>query len=205
MVRILTAHRVFPAKVTGGNGIAGTSVVPVLLKEYAHRLGGCNDIRLCIKRWDLDDGVVVGPGLFKTMGEQFDGRRPLAVPYEKAGCRGAESADHPKNIFHCAGPSFAFGIDLPGIATRWLVLLILRPDPATHFAGWMRRSSDALPVCGGGYRRCGGNGYTLGYGFGSIRSCAWDWSAFSCEDGGVGSGCSDSSQSLRGGKGEAEC
>jgi len=27
MVRILTAHRVFPAKVTGGNGIAGTSVV----------------------------------------------------------------------------------------------------------------------------------------------------------------------------------
>jgi hypothetical protein len=28
MVRILTAHRVFPAKVTGGNGIAGTSVVP---------------------------------------------------------------------------------------------------------------------------------------------------------------------------------
>jgi hypothetical protein len=24
MVRILTAHRVFPAKVTGGNGIAGT-------------------------------------------------------------------------------------------------------------------------------------------------------------------------------------
>jgi hypothetical protein len=28
MVRILTAHRVFPAKLTGGNGIAGTSVVP---------------------------------------------------------------------------------------------------------------------------------------------------------------------------------
>jgi len=28
MVRNLTAHRVFPAKETGGNGIAGTSVVP---------------------------------------------------------------------------------------------------------------------------------------------------------------------------------
>jgi hypothetical protein len=33
MVRILTAHRVFPAKVTGGNGIAGTSVVPNYLQE----------------------------------------------------------------------------------------------------------------------------------------------------------------------------
>jgi hypothetical protein len=33
MVRILTAHRVFPTKVTGGNGIAGTSVVPGYYKK----------------------------------------------------------------------------------------------------------------------------------------------------------------------------
>jgi hypothetical protein len=33
MVRILTAHRVFPEKVSGGNGIAGTSVVPGYFKK----------------------------------------------------------------------------------------------------------------------------------------------------------------------------
>jgi hypothetical protein len=49
MVRIHTAHRVFPAKVTGGNGIAGTSVVPLLFKEYAHRRDGCNDISVAEK------------------------------------------------------------------------------------------------------------------------------------------------------------
>ena len=46
----------------------------VTLKEYAQDCGGCNDIRLCIERQDLggfDDGVVVGPGLFETMREQF--------------------------------------------------------------------------------------------------------------------------------------
>jgi hypothetical protein len=37
MVRILTAHRVFPAKVTGGNGIAGTSVVPVYFLKNTPR------------------------------------------------------------------------------------------------------------------------------------------------------------------------
>jgi hypothetical protein len=93
-----TAHRVFPAKVTGGNGIAGTSVVPVLLKEYAHDCGGCNHFRLCIKRWDLggfDDGAVVGPGRFEAVRQQFDGWRALAAPYQKASCRCAESTHHP--------------------------------------------------------------------------------------------------------------
>jgi hypothetical protein len=69
----------------------------------------------------------------------------------------------------------------------------------------MRQRSDALLVSEGRLSRCGGNSYTLVYGFGSIRSCAWDWNSFSCEDDGVGSGCGDVSEPLCGGKGEAEC
>src|SRR5580704_10131720 len=53
-----------------------------------------------------------------------------------------------------------------------------------------------------GFRGGGGNGYTLGYGFGSIRSCAGNWSSFSCEDDGVGGGCRDSPESF-GWEGEA--
>jgi hypothetical protein len=104
MVRILTAHRVFPAKVIGGNGIAGTSVVPdYSYKQYAHRLGGCNDIRLCIKRWDLialNDGVVIRPGLFEAMGEQLDRGCTLTRPRQKSERSSAESTNRPKEFRH---------------------------------------------------------------------------------------------------------
>ena len=99
MVRILTTHRVFPAKMPGGNGIAGTSVVPSFrFKEYAHVSGGCNDFCLCIKRWDLggfDDGVVVGPGLFEAVGEEFDRLGTTGTPDQKSGDCGTEAADDP--------------------------------------------------------------------------------------------------------------
>jgi hypothetical protein len=62
---------------------------------------------LCIKRGHLgsfDDGVMVGPSLFETVREQFDGRGTPAVPYQKASCRCAKTAHHPKNILHCVAP-----------------------------------------------------------------------------------------------------
>ena len=84
---------------------------------------------------DSGDGVMVGPGVFKAMREQFDGRGALAVPDQKAGCRGAESTHHPKNIFHWRCSFFALG------------LRYLRCGHTMHLAGWMRRSSDVLLVC----------------------------------------------------------
>jgi len=52
--------------------------------------------------------VVVGPGLFEAVSEQFDGRGALAVPYQKASCCGAESAYHPKSVFHGVAPLVVF-------------------------------------------------------------------------------------------------
>jgi hypothetical protein len=147
MVRILTAHRVFPAKVTGGNGIAGTSiVVPDFFKEYAHGQVRCNDIRLCIERWDL-----------RWFRRRCDGRpRPVrgdarGVRREACACcsilksRLPRRRIHPpsKEHFSCVAPLSRSDFDLPGTAMR---LLILRSDPAMHFAGWMRQSSDVLLV-----------------------------------------------------------
>jgi len=66
------------------------------------------------------------------VGEQFDGGGAVAVPYQKASGRGAESAYHPKNIFHCVAPSLRSGSDLSGIAM--------------HLGGWMRQCSGALLV-----------------------------------------------------------
>ena len=78
MVRILTAHRVFPAKVTGGNGIAGTSVVPNSLEEDTPIAAeAATRFLLGIKPWDLGgfhEGVVIGPGLFEATRQQFNWR-----------------------------------------------------------------------------------------------------------------------------------
>jgi hypothetical protein len=53
----------------------------------------------------FDDCVVVRPGLFETMRQQFD-RRPVAgAQDQKSGCRSAKSTNHPKNIFHRIAPS----------------------------------------------------------------------------------------------------
>jgi hypothetical protein len=57
----------------------------------------------------------------------------------------------------------------------------------------------------GEFRGRGGNGYTLGYGFGSLWTGVGNWSAFGCEDDGVCGGCSDSSESVGGCAGGPEC
>jgi hypothetical protein len=59
---------------------------------------------------------MVGPGFFETVRQQFDGRRPLAVPYEKTGRRGTKSTHHPKNIFHYVAPSLCSDADLSGLS-----------------------------------------------------------------------------------------
>jgi hypothetical protein len=133
---------------------------------------------------------MVGPGGFETMREQFDWGGAIAIPYQEASGRGAESAYHPKNIFHCVAPSLRSDCDLSGIAM--------------HLGGWMRQCSGALLVSRGGFRGCGGNGYTLGYGFGSVWTGAGNRSAFGREDDGVGGGCGDLSESFGGGQGETE-
>ena len=68
MVRILTTHRVFPAKVTGGNGIAGTLRTTLLVKEYAL---ACGAAMVYIKGFlvSFDGRRVVGPGIFQVMSQ----------------------------------------------------------------------------------------------------------------------------------------
>jgi len=82
MVRILTAHRVFPAQLTGGNGIAGTSVVPgYFLNNTPRAVAAAMTFlvyRKCKDLGDFDDGVMVGPGFFEAVREEFNGRVELA-------------------------------------------------------------------------------------------------------------------------------
>jgi hypothetical protein len=52
----------------------------------------------------FDNRVVIGPGLFKAVREEFDGGCPLATPDQKADRSRTESTDHPKNIFHRVAP-----------------------------------------------------------------------------------------------------
>ena len=135
---------------------------------------------------------MVGPGVFEAVREQFDGRGALAVPDQKAGCGGAESTHHPKNIFHWRCSFFAFGLRHYDGALRCI---------------W-RVGCGEVPMCcwfvNGGFRGCGGNGYTLRYGFGSLWTGAGNWSAFSGEDDDVGGGCGYFSEPFGGGKGRAE-
>jgi hypothetical protein len=155
MVRILTAHRVFPAKVTGGNGIAGTSVVPsYLLNNTPTAAAAAMTFLLHVELYKkiglrpfLDNGVVVGPSLLESVGQQFDRLGAVAGEDQKSSRCCAESTYHPKNVFHCDDSSVRFCSDL---LTMWLV-------------GWMRQSSRAFVV---GVRfvaiaRSSGNGYTL--------------------------------------------
>ena len=104
MVRILTAHRVFPAKVTGGNGIAGTSVVPSYYLNNTPRVVAAAMTFLGYRKFrDLGGfhhGVVVGPRLFEAMRQQFDRGCAFGIPQEEAGCCRTESTNHPKNVSH---------------------------------------------------------------------------------------------------------
>jgi hypothetical protein len=61
----------------------------------------------------FDYRVVIGPGLFQPVREEFDGGCPLATPDQKADRSRTESTHHPKNIFHRVAPSIVL------IPTRW--------------------------------------------------------------------------------------
>jgi len=99
----LTAHRVFPAQWTGGNGIAGTAGVLAAQLQNTPRLWRLQrdsmEGLIC-----LHDRMVIGPGLFKAVGQKFNGLCTFWSPDQKTDCRGAESADQPKNILHFLFP-----------------------------------------------------------------------------------------------------
>ena len=97
MVLHSTAHRVFPAKRTGGNGIAGTAIVPTGYRIRPSS-AGCNDIELYETRVsrDLDDHMVVGPGYFETVSEFVDRTCACGTPDQKAYSGGAEIQHEPK-------------------------------------------------------------------------------------------------------------
>jgi hypothetical protein len=54
----------------------------------------------------LDDRVIVGPGRFEAVRKKFDGFCRSWSPDHKTHCSSAESANQPKNIFHCSVPPF---------------------------------------------------------------------------------------------------
>ena len=71
------------------------------------RIRGCNEFRLAFKRGELDgfdDGVMVGPGSFKPVGEEFDGRGSGGVPSEKTESCDAGPTDQPENALHDVFP-----------------------------------------------------------------------------------------------------
>ena len=80
---------------------------------------------------------MVGPGLFETVGEEFDGLVAVGVPEEKAGGGGAKSCCHPKNIFHRAYFPLPLGV---GFAT--LVRgRVLEVGCEVGLGGYSRRAS----------------------------------------------------------------
>jgi hypothetical protein len=104
---------------------------------------------------------MIGPSLFQPVGEQFDGLGAFTSQDEKAGCRSAKSTYHPENTFHCVDP-FNFISTLRSFGSSCgLDAAKLRGVPL-----------DEINL--GGFRERDGNGYTLGYGFGSIWPCAWN-------------------------------
>jgi hypothetical protein len=108
MVRIHTTHRVFPAMVPGGNGIAGTSVVPDYFYENTPKAtAAAMTFRLCIKPRDLarlDHGAMIGPGFFEPVREQFHRLSTTSVQNQKACRRSAKSTYHPENSLHRVDP-----------------------------------------------------------------------------------------------------
>ncbi len=113
----------------------------------------------------LDDRMVVGPGLFQAMGQDLHRLGPIAPHDQKTYCRCTESAYHPENILH---------YDLP-------------PFPVT--ADLSLDAEECMDVDSGArLSRVSWNGYTFGYGFGALRSCAWYGSPCGSEDAGDSGG-----------------
>jgi hypothetical protein len=61
-----------------------------------------------------NDGVVVGPCLFEPVGEKFNGLNALRPKEQKSSSGGTESANKPKDVFHCPFPFF------PSCFHRWM-------------------------------------------------------------------------------------
>jgi hypothetical protein len=188
MVRTLTTHRVFPARETGGNGIAGTAAYLVTLKRIRLRVRGCNEFRLCIKREGLDgfyDGVVVGPGFFEAIRKELNGEGAARVPDHKAERCSAESTDHTKNIFHGGAPLFTAGMALWFDAScgvgcdKYLWRLPILLEVFTGASGTIH----------------------FAYGFGSLWAGTGDWNAAGGKDSQGRDGCGDRSESF----GEGGC
>jgi hypothetical protein len=51
---------------------------------------------------DLDNGVMIGPGLFEAMREKFNRLRAIGVPDKEPDCGSTESTHYPENAFHLA-------------------------------------------------------------------------------------------------------
>ena len=102
----------------------------------------------------LDDRMMIGPGLFEAVRKKFDGLRTSWSPDHKSCCSSAESADQPKNIFHCSAP---FSFVLPVLdATEGIALSGLegagfsqaRTGKQLHFGVWIRFGSVERLVLG---------------------------------------------------------
>jgi hypothetical protein len=167
MVRNLTAHRVFPAKETGGNGIAGTSVAPSYsLNNTPRAAQAAMTFLLHIE-------------LYKTTGLSWFRRRYGGRPRLPGdGARGARPA-----VYDCASrPGSRLRLRKIRLSSiehfssvapfRFPVAL---PGTTTLLVGRMRLSWVAFVALGRKLLWCRENGYTLLYGFGSIWPCAWYW------------------------------
>ncbi len=60
----------------------------------------------------------------------------------------------------------------------------------------MQRRGDGVDSSEEAFARMRGSGYTFEYGFGSLRSCAWDGGPCGCQDAGDGGGCGDFAESF---------
>ena len=145
--------------------------------------------------------------LYKTMGLSWfrlrcDGRpRPLrdgARAVRREGCAWSSMPESQLPRRRIRPPSKEYSSCVAPLCVR------IRISVTTmRLAGWMRRGSDVLLVMNGGFAGVAGTA-TLWYGFGSLWTGAGNWSAFSCEDDGVGGGCGDFSESFGWGKGKTE-
>lgn len=89
--------------------------------------------------------MMVGPSLPEPVSEEFGGLGAASGQDEKASCGCAESADYPKNIFHCHHSFFRLGSTYLGSSVGCI-------EVPWRFVGLWQFA---------GYRRTGGNGYTL--------------------------------------------
>ncbi len=80
--------------------------------------------------------MVIGPGVFEPMREQFDGLGAPGIQNQKASRRGTNSTDQAKKIFHC-------------VPSRFFTPAPDSPASAGVVGGWMQRVAAAAPIEGG--------------------------------------------------------